>query len=424
MRLLKQLFSSGKAGEARAARMAEAHAHFDAGRFDAAARSYAVIAAREPSPEVFVNLGYSRCLSGDEAGAASAFQQALAMNAGSAQACVGLGDIAAQSADHRLALQYYDRAVACAPDFAVAHNNRSHSLMTLGRLQEAWRESEWRFASPGAEALYPHRYVLPRWDGRPCVGKLLVHWEQGFGDILQHLRFLHVLEERGIDFVFECPPPLFKLVSRSLRPGRVVGAHAGAADTSGCSSVCGLLSLPALLPTDADRIPKPPYLVAEKAQVEGLGAVRGDSEGRLLGIAWRGSSFDPSRNSGLKEFSALHQAGARIVSLQKDVTTEEREMLSSMGALDMSPLLTDFAATADVIAALDAVISVDTAVAHLAGALNHPLQVLLNQSAAARWMLARVDTPWYPSARLQRKTAHEPWTIPVERALSCVLAAG
>ena len=424
MRLLKQLFSSGTAAEVRAARMAEAHAHFDAGRFDAAAKAYAAAAARDPSPQVYVNLGYSRLLSGDAGGAQESFLKALAMNTGSAQACVGLGDIAAQAADHRRALEYYDRAVAIAPGLAVAHNNRSHSLMTLGRLEEAWRESEWRFDAPGAKALYPHRYALPRWDGAPPLGRLLVHWEQGFGDILQHLRFLQVLQGRGIDFVFECPPPLLPLVARSLHAGRVMEAHAGAADAMGCSAACGLLSLPALLHIDAQAIPPPPYLVGDVLRGKRLLAALGGGERQRVGIAWRGSNFDPSRNAGLADFSALQQSGVEIVSLQKDVTAEEQERLSSMRALDMSSLLTGFTATADVIAALDAVISVDTAVSHLAGALNVPLQVLLNGPAAARWMLERVDTPWYPSARLQRKTAHEPWTIPVERALSCVLAAG
>ena len=423
MNFLKQWFSSRGSRATSSARMDEAHAHFDAGRFAAAAEAYAAAAARDPSAEVYVNLGYSRFLSGDARGAEGSFQRALAMNAGSAQACVGLGDIAAQAADHRLALDYYDRAAAIAPGLAVAHNNRSHSLMALGRLEEAWRESEWRFEAPGAEALYPHRYALPRWDGAPPSGRLLVHWEQGFGDIFQHLRFLHVLEERGIDFMFECPPPLLPLVTRSLRPGRAMEAQAAAADATGCTAACGLLSLPALLHIDAQAIPPPPYLVGDVLQGKRLLAgLRGGGR-RRVGIAWRGSNFDPSRNAGLGDFSALHESGVEIVSLQKDVTAEEKERLSSISALDTSSLLTDFTATADIIAALDAVISVDTAVAHLAGALGRPLYILLNEQSAARWMLERADTPWYPSARLQRKTALEPWTLPVQRALSQVLAA-
>ncbi len=422
MSFLKRLFASGRGGDARAARTAEAHAHFDAGRFEDASRAYASIAARDPSPEVHVNLGYSRFLCGDERGAEDAFRRALAMDAGMAQACVGLGDVAARRGDHRLALEHYDSAVARAPALAVAHNNRSQSLMALGRLEEAWRESEWRFESPGAEALYPYRYPLPRWDGTPQRGRLLVHWEQGFGDMLQHLRFLNVLEERGIDFVFECPPPLLRLVTRSLRPGRAVEARAGAADTSGCAHVCGLLSLPALLCIDARAIPLPPYLIGDASQGNRLLEGRDAGKLRRVGLSWRGSNFDSSRNAVLNDFSAPQQSGVQIVSLQKDVTDDEKKGLGAMGALEMSSQLIDFAATADIIAALDAVISVDTAVAHLAGALGRPLHILLNERPAARWMLERVDTPWYPSARLHRKTANEPWKTPAERALSHALA--
>ncbi len=416
MRFLKQLFSSGKAAGARAARTAEAHAHFDAGRFEDAARTYASIAARDPSPEVYVNLGYSRVLFGDERGAEEAFRQALAMDAGMAQACVGLGDVAARRGDHRVALEHYDSAVSRAPGLAVAHNNRSQSLMALGLLEEAWRESEWRFESPGAEALYPYRYALARWDGTSPRGRLLVHWEQGFGDMLQHLRFLNVLEERGVDFVFECPPPLLRLVARSLRPGRAVEARAGAADTVGCAHVCGLLSLPALLCIDARAIPRPPYLIGDASQGNRLLAGGDTGRPRRVGLSWRGSNFDPSRNAVLSDFSALRQAGLRIVSLQKDVTDDEKKELCSMGALDMSSQLLDFAATADIIAALDVVICVDTAIAHLAGALGGPVHVLLNEHSAARWMLDRVDTPWYPSAQLHRKAATKPWALLVERA--------
>ena len=417
MTFLRRWFSRASAKDDALRR---AHELFDTGQFDEAAAAYGVLIEKQRSPGLHVNLGYSLWMSG-RPGAEAQFRRAIELKVDFAPAWTGLGDMAAGQGDHAAAVGHYECAIRSDAQLAVAHNNLSQSLHALGRLEEAWRESEWRFAAPGARALYPHALNLPRWDGKALGGRLLVHWEQGFGDMLQHLRFLPLLESRGIDFVFECPPPLARLVSRSLHRDRVVVATDAAPATAGCAVTCGLLSLPHLLGVSAASLPRPPYLQADAGDSEQLvariGALdraraaqgTGAADPSRIGIVWRGSNFDPTRNASLEDFFKLASADTQLVSLQKDMTPEESSGLGAMGGIDTAALLTDFAATADLIAGLDAVVAVDTAVAHLAGALGKPVELLLNERPAVRWGSGSDRTPWYPSMRLWRKASGMDW---------------
>jgi tetratricopeptide (TPR) repeat protein len=417
--LLKRLFGFfGKSKSNAQAEMQSANELFEAGNFAEASRLYTALTARVPTPESWVNLGYCRMMLADSAGAIDAFAKAIALRPGFAPALVGLGDVAARLNNHVLALHNYDQALASDPSLPVTHNNRAQSLFALGRTIEAWQEAERRFETPDAKNLYPHRYELPRWTGAPIFGRLLVHWEQGYGDMLQHLRFLPLLEARGVDYVFECPPPLWALVARTVGRSRVVLATNQPADVQGFGAICGLLSLPYLLSADPDALPQPPYLITKAGQSENLRKkwlADVEASTRLIGVAWHGSDFDRSRNAALADFSKLAGPGIRLVSLQKEVSPAEATLLAELGAVNVGAYLTDFAATAHVIGALDVVVSTDTAVAHLAGALARPVWLLLSEPAAVRWMLDRADTPWYPSARLLRKPGSAPWVTILEQ---------
>ena len=387
-----------------------AHALFDRGDFAGAAAAYAKALAIEPGAAVSVNLGYSRLSLGEFDAAESSFRRALALEPGFAAALVGLGDVAAQNGAHQQALAQYDLALAGDPSLAVAHNNRAQSLFALGRTGDAWRDAEWRYKAPGSQALYPHRYAIPLWQGAPLQGRLLVHWEQGYGDIIQHLRFLPLLRGRVDDFAFECPPPLLHLVARMLPSSRLIEAGTGPAASTGFAAYLPLLSLPHVLGITGDALPRPPYLHADPERSKQLRG-RWEQPGvRLIGIAWRGSNFDASRNAALADFAQLAGPGSRLVSLQKDINAQEAALLADLGAIDASDELSDFAATADVIGALDAVVCVDTAVAHLSGAMAKSTCLLLNEPCAVRWMLERTDTPWYSGTRLLRKQASKPWS--------------
>jgi hypothetical protein len=399
---------------------ARAHALFDRGDYAAAAAAYSAAMTREPDPSACVNLGYCHLMLREHDAAGAAFGRALDLRPGFAAALVGLGDCAAQLGEHPRAVAYYDAALAQDPELAVAHNNRAQSLFAMGRTLEAWREAEWRYAAPGADALYPHRPALPRWQGEALPGRLLVHWEQGYGDIIQHLRFLPLLRGRVAAFAFECPPPLLRLAARLLAPEHLLEAQATAATNAGFAAYVPLLSLPHALGLPAEPLPPPPYLHGDGGRAHELRSRWAKPGVRLVGIAWRGSDFDASRNASLQDFAELSGADVRLVSLQKYVDARESALLADLGAVAAAGELDDFAATADAIAALDLVVSVDTAVAHLAGALDKPTCLLLNEPAAVRWMLGRGDTPWYPSTRLLRKSGSAPWVDLLTQARAAI----
>lgn len=424
--MLKRLLAAWRRAEpaAVAAEAAQrAHDLFDAGDHAAALAAYDALVARTQDPRQLVNAGYAALMLGDLAGAQSRFARAQTLAPQLAQAWIGGGDVAARRQDHAGAVACYDRALAIDATLAVARNNRSLSLTALGRLEEAWRDAESRYRTPGAPALYPHRLDLPPWDGRSAC-RLLVHWEQGLGDIIQHLRFLPGAAQRAGHCTFECPPPLLPVVQGLAGAVRMVPATERAPDTAGFDCRAALLSLPHLLGHTGRTLPAPPYLQAPVTQAAPAWAVPA-APGLRLGLVWRASLFDTRRNAPLQVL--LAQAArllptARWVSLQKDPTAEEAALLRAHGCAEAGSGFGDFGDTAAAIRSLDAVVTVDTSVAHLSGALDHPTLLLLNHEPAERWMLAGDTTPWYPSARLLRRAPQEPQADWIARALAAVPA--
>ena len=401
-----------------------AHALFDAGDYSAARDAYEHLAQTQAAPGWMVKCGYCELMLGAPDKARKSFEAALALAPHLAQAWVGLGDIAARHNRHEEALRAYDKAIALEDSQGIARNNRAQSLLALGRLEEAWRENEARFSTPGATALYPHRLALPRWDGG-AGRRLLVHWEQGFGDIIQHLRFLPLAVQRiaqvgGGSCNFECPPPLLTLLQRMPGAPTIIAAGEMAPELSSFDCQAPLLSLPLLLGCRADALPSTPYLRADQPAADVLGqAWRQRDTRRLVGIAWRASSFDPQRSLTLAALLAAFAPRAtelRLVSLQKDISAEERALLTLHEGIDAGANFDSFDDTAAALAAVDSVVSVDTAVAHLAGALARPTLLLLNEPAAVRWMPDVEDSPWYGSLRLLRKNANDDWEVLLRRA--------
>ena len=391
---------------------------FDAGEHAAARAAYGQLIGTAATPGLLVNRGYCELALGEIDTAQLSFQAALSHSPQFAPAWVGLGDAAAQKNRHTEALPCYDSALDLKGTLLIARNNRAQSLLALGRMEEAWRENETRFALPNAATLYPHRLALPRWDGK--TGKrLLVHWEQGFGDIIQHLRFLPAVAARSRACAFECPPPLMALVRRMPGAPALIEAGNQPPNPDGFDCHAPLLSLPFLLGISAKTLPHSPYLAADAVRAPALRAGWKTDGKHLVGIAWRASTFDPRRSLALAQlldaFAPL-AGGARLVSLQKDISAEEGALLSQHGGIDAGSGFGSFDDSATALAALDTLVCVDTAVAHLSGALARTTLLLLNEPAAVRWMLNRDDSPWYPSMRLLRKGGDTPWPQLLEKA--------
>jgi len=352
-------------------------------------------------------LGQRALYSGDRATARERFAQALRLEPECAAALAGLGDCHALAGEHRQALQKFDEALALDPQDAWIRNNRALSLVAVGRIRESWAESEVRFQLQEKTRKFWERPPRPRWDGAVLPGRLAVLWEQGFGDMLQHLRFLPLAAQRTQGVAFVCPPPLQRLVSASfpsvelLPPGEPIQWQA-------FSACIALLSLPLVLGVDWPTLPRAPYLTVPGASQPGMRGIAS------VGIVWRSSAFDPVRNCPLEATLALKACGVQLASLQVGLSDEERATLRAHGI--ESHAGEDFYATAEAMLPLKAVVSVDTAPAHLAGALGKRTLLLLNEPAAVRWMQELADTPWYPTMRLLRKRASDPWEALISRA--------
>jgi tetratricopeptide (TPR) repeat protein len=315
------------------------------------------------------------------------------------------------------ALLCAQRALAHAPHFAHARFVEAVARLTLGDFAAGWRayESRWQI---GWLARQHRDFGAPLWLGvEPVEGKtILLHAEQGLGDTIQFARYGPLLAARGATVVLEVQRELVRLLSGMPGATAVVARKA---PLPRYDFHCPLMSLPLACATTLDTIPADvPYVAPGDAEVASWRA-RLPRRRPLIGLVWSGErSHDNDLNRSLRLATLiplLEQADVTFVSLQHEVRDEDAALLVSRhDVLHIGSQFTDFADTAAAIACLDAVISVDTAVAHLAGAIGKPLLLLLPFAADFRWLRERTDSPWYHSARLYRQPRFGDWDGVVE----------
>ncbi len=358
---------------------------------------------------------------GQHAKAAASFENLLARSPDHAEAHNLLGHALIELGRHREATVSFARAIAREPDNASAHFNLGLALLALGDFEAGWREYEWRFRTEGlasSRSVFPQ----PHWDGvMPLAGKIIqLYTEQGLGDSIMFMRYGPILAEQGASVIMGVLPAAKVLASElsgvtAVAPGDPLPPF---------DLQCPLMSLPHLLKTRIDTVPADvPYL---RPRADRLDAWRGrlpQDKKPKVGVVWAGGrdfKGDRNRSIDLQRFATLFDvAGCTFVSLQRDLRDGDAERLQQLpDVLHLGERLTDFADTAAVIAMLDLVISVDTSVAHLAGALGKTVWILLPAVADFRWMLDRSDSPWYPTARLFRQPKAGDW----ENALANVKA--
>jgi len=314
------------------------------------------------------------------------------------------------------ALAYYRQAIRLRPDYPDAHLNLSMALLQRGDFEEGWREYEWRWKGKGWS---PPAFAQPLWDGSALGGRtILLHAEQGLGDILQLVRYAPLVKSRGGTVVFACRRPLLRLLAGAAGIDRLVPSDGTLPDFDVHAP---LLSLPRLLGTTLASVPADvPYLKPEPELVERWGRELGPATGLRVGIAWQGNPEhrkDRLRSVPLQQFEPLARLeGVRLVSLQKGMGVEQiAEVADRFSILDLGSRFEDFADTAAALAHLDLVVTVDSAVAHLAGALGVPVWLALPFVADWRWLLDRDDSPWYPTMRLFRQQTRGDWPGVFER---------
>ena len=343
------------------------------------------------------------------------FDNAIALKPDSVQAYTNRGKHLADLNRQQEALASYERAAAIQPSSAEAHFGRSLILLTEGRYNEAWPVYEWRKRRVAEEAF--HAQGRPTWTGAENIaGKtLFIEAEQGLGDTIQFCRYAPLAADLGAKVVMTAQESLVELL-KSLDP-RVTIVPVGETP-SVFDYHAALLSLPLAFGTTVETIPATvPYLKADPARVMRLREQVGPP-GFRIGICWQGSYIAGNRSFPLTSFGEIARLpGVRLISLQKGAGTEDvRTLPPDMRVEELGGgFPRDFSDTAAAIEALDLVISCDTSVAHLAGALNRPCWVVLRHGADWRWLTRRNDTPWYPGMRLFRQAAPGDWSSAFQR---------
>lgn len=470
----KQRRVASKQGRAGRGHSADIHAMFDeavrhhgSGRLDDAERLLRQILAVEPRHAGSLNLrGVIAYQSGNADRAFELISASLAINpmAGAAQSNLGnlllaQGRFEEAAARYRRALElrpelstaantlgtalramgrideaidWYHRCLELTPNYPEAHNNLGMALLEKGDWTRGWEECEWRWMSAEfGEA--PRDFRRPQWRGEAAAGRtLLIHAEQGFGDTLQFCRYAPMAAARGLRVILEAPKPLARLLGSLAGVDRIVttGEALPPFDLH-----CPMMSLPLAFGTTLATVPGgTPYLSPDRADVAAWSR-RLDAlarPGPRVGLVWAGNprkrnlavealdrrrSISPDRLSPLFEVPGLH-----FFSLQKDGPAPPPHL----PLIDVMTEIRDFADTAALVANLDLIISVDTAVAHLGGALGQPVWLLNRYDTCWRWMRNRDDSVWYPLLRQFRQPAPGDWDSAISEAQDAlrIFAAG
>jgi len=374
--------------------------------------------------EAHNNLGTALLAQGDIRESIASYERALACRPGYADALNNLGNALQTAGRLDEAIRHYEQALALKADLADAWWNLAYALLLKGDYAAGWPLYEWRWKAIGKHG--PLRdFTQPLWLGEsPLAGRtILLHHEQGLGDTIQMLRYVPLLADRGARVVIEVPPALAEIAARV--PGTAAVVTQGK-PLPGFDTHCPCMSLPLAFNTTLQTVPATvPYLSVPAATRDAWGTRLGNRPHRRVGLAWSGSithSNDRHRSLSLPQLLPLLDARAEFHSLQKEYRPDDMTALAGESRLrDHATDLGDLADTAGLIEQLDLVIAVDTAVAHLAGALGKPVWLLLPFAPDYRWLLDRADTPWYPTMRLFRQPTFGDWDAVVRR-VSAALA--
>jgi tetratricopeptide (TPR) repeat protein len=436
--LLDAQFAACHALDAADPRLALAYADFlqESDRPAAAAALLADLVREQPHLAPAHNLlGIALCDLGQPEAAIAAFRAAVDCAPADAAAWANLGQALRHEGEIDAALAAYDAALARAPTDQRIRLNRAVALLAAGRLEAAWADFECRQRLSGAPPMPPER-LLPSLDPGPdLAGRtvLLTH-EEGFGDTIQFVRYLPLLAARGARVLAWVPKELTRLLADA--PG-LAGLAPPDAPPPAFDWHCPFASLPRAFATTLATIPaRVPYLSAAPALVaawaDRLAAAGLPDHGLRIGLAWAGqarpwlpgfTALDRRRSTTLASFAPFAAlAGVHFVSLQKGPTAAEaRTPPPGLALLDPMAQAADFADTAAIIANLDVVVSVDTAVVHLAGALGKPVLLLNRYDSCWRWLHGRADSPWYPRLRIFGQRRPGEWA-PVMEAAAGALA--
>ena len=388
-----------------------------------------VLHAHPASAEAHYQMGMALAEAAQFADAAEQFRHAIGLDPGPAPFWSNLGTMLKIQERFDEALDAYAQALARAPADRQIRVNRAVARLHAGRFAEAWQDEDWVLAEPGRialplETLLPPLSVMPDLTGRT----VLVVQEEGLGDTLQFLRYLPLLAERGAHVAVAVPPELTRLM-RTV-PG-VADVPDGDAPVPRHDFHCSFNGLPRAFETTLETIPcAVPYLAADPALAAHWAQRLPVTQALRVGLVWAGQArpwlagfvgLDQRRSTGLATLAPLAAvSGVQFVSLQKGPAATEARTRGAFDLLDVMNEVRDFAGTAAIVANLDLVISVDTSVVHLAGAMGKPVFLLDRYDHCWRWLSGREDSPWYPSLRIFRQTRPGVWAPAIARVAAAL----
>jgi len=357
------------------------------------------------------------------------FEKQLEIDPDDAQAYNNMGSVLHDRGEIEGAVECFEQALRRDSDNPKIWWNCALAQLLMGNLEEGWKKYEWRFKKPEWTSAHGQIDQIPRWDGRTFTGKrLLIRYEQGMGDVIQFIRYLPMVKTRGGTVIFETEPSLARLLRGCRGIDELILPLGETGDDGRFDLYLPLLSLPGVFGTTRETIPaNVPYLHAEEKRIglwrERLHGVHGVK----IGICWQGNPSykgDRFRSIPLTHFFGLATIkGVQLISLQKKYGVEQlRDLPQDISIIDLDPLLdvsTDaFVDTGAVMRNMDLVVTSDTAIAHLAGALGIQVWLLLQHVPEWRWGLTGEDCPWYPSMRLFRQSRRGDWAGVFERVCS------
>lgn len=387
----------------------------DLARPDAAVKALNLALRYCPEPRniyLLIGQAYRKLNRFDQA--RNAYQTLLAGNADDLDALMGLGYTCHETLALEEAESYYNKVLERDSDNADAHWNKATLLLLRGDFTNGWREAEWRKRLPR----YPRfRYEQPEWNGADVKGKrILLESEQGYGDTIQFIRYTATLKERGAQVIVAASAALLQLLECVPGIDRLIHQNDARPE---CDAFTPLMSLPYLLHTDSDSIPSDiPYIHIDPLPddtdfIAGNGSLR-------VGLSWAGNplnSNDLKRSCPLRYFAELFGLpGIQFYSFQMGRQKRELEAYTQKDQIiDLSGRIANFHDTARLMQHMDLIISVDSAPAHLAGALGKPVWLTIPFFPDWRWLLGREDNPWYPTMRVFRQDRAGDWNTVMKR---------
>jgi TPR repeat len=394
------------------------------GRLDAAVASYDQAIERKPDyAYAYCNRGVVQQSLGLAAAALSSYDQAIAHDPSDAMAHHNRALLLQDFSRWDEAMAGYDQALAINPQFSDAHFNRSLTSLFLGDFERGWRGYEWRWHHAQRLSIGdPRNFQQPLWLGEQSIeGKcLLLYSEGGLGDTLQFCRYAASSAALGATVLLEVQPPLLDLLANLEGVSQVIakGSSLPAFDYQ-----CPLMSLPLAFKTTINTIPAPTkYLRSDQSKVAQWRTRLGERKRLRIGLVWSGNpknTIDQRRSIRLADWVEHLPPEFQYFCLQKGVRDEDQAVLDSSSLIfsfDDGSL--DFVNTAALCECMDLIISVDTSIAHLSGALGRPTWLLLPRIPDWRWMQERLDSPWYPTMKLYRQKAAGDWSGVLARVAS------